>query len=171
MAADRPAGRLTVPRGRGVVVGLSVALVLLLAAAGTLGWFVRGYHAEESRRQEILAAARQMVVNFTTLDYQHGRRDLDRVLDASTGDFKQEFSAGTQQLQQLITENRTVSKGQVLEAGIVSYDDDSARVLVVADSTVTNKAIPKGQERHYRIQLDLRREGDRWLTSELEFVG
>ncbi len=171
MAADRPVGQLTSSRGRGAVVGLSVVLVLLLAAAGVLGWQVYRYRAEEGRRQEILAAARQMVVNFTTLDYQHGRRDLDRVLEASTGDFKQEFSARAPQLEQLVKENKTVSKGQVLEAGIVSHDDDSARVLVVADSTVTNKAVPQGQERHYRIQLDLRREGDRWLTSSLEFVG
>jgi hypothetical protein len=44
-------------------------------------------------------------------------------------------------------------------------------LLVVADSTVSNKATPTGQRRHYRMQLELRREGGRWLTSNLEFVG
>ena len=59
----------------------------------------------------------------------------------------------------------------MLEAGLVSLDDDSARVLVVADSTVTNAAGSDPQRRHYRLQLDLARHGQRWLVSDLQFVG
>ena len=163
MAAHRPTGRLT-------AVGLCVVLVTLLVVAGVLGTRVRRYQAEESRRQEILAAARQTVVNFTTLDYRHGQTDLQRVLQGATGDFERELSGGLGQLRELITENRAVSRGEVLEAGLASHDSDSARVLVVADSTVSNRSSPTGQRRHYRIQLDLRREGARWLVSDLEFV-
>ena len=64
-----------------------------------------------------------------------------------------------------------MSRGEVLDAGIVSDDADSARVLVVADSTVTNAAQPQPQKRHYRMQLDLVRSGGRWLVSDLQFVG
>ncbi len=70
-----------------------------------------------------------------------------------------------------MTANQAVSNGEVLEAGIVSDDDDSARVLVVADSTVTNAASEQPQKRHYRLQMDLVRDGDRWLVSDLQFVG
>ena len=59
----------------------------------------------------------------------------------------------------------------MLDAGIVSDDADSARVLVVADSTVTNSADAKPSKRHYRMQLDLVRHGSRWLVSDLQFVG
>ena len=59
----------------------------------------------------------------------------------------------------------------MLRAGVVSMDDDSARVIVVADSSVTNVNAPDPQPRHYRLPLDLVRSGDRWLTSDLEFVG
>jgi Mce-associated membrane protein len=157
--------------GPTVTVGLSVLLAALLVTAGVLTTRVRHYQGEESRRQAVLAAARQTTISFTTLDYRRGDADLRRVLDGATGAFKQEFSNGSRQLRQLITQNQAVSKGQVLEAGLVAADADSARVLVVADSTVTNKSTPKGQRRHYRILLDLRREGGRWLTSNLEFVG
>ena len=71
---------------------------------------------------------------------------------------------------ELTKQNESVSKGQVLRAGVVSMDDDSARVVVVADSTVTNVSAPEPQPRHYRLQLDLVLRGDRWLTSGLEFV-
>ena len=102
---------------------------------------------------DVLQAARQQTVNFTTLDYQHLDRDLGRVLRGSTGDFRSQFRAGTKDLTALVTENKAASKGEVLDAGIVSDDADSARVLVVADSTVTNSASPKPQKRHYRLQL------------------
>jgi Mce-associated membrane protein len=125
----------------------------------------------DQRRTEILQAARQQAVNFTTLDYQHLDRDLGRVLDGATGEFRSQFEAGTKDLSELVTANEAVSEGEVLEAGIVSDDTDSARVLVVADSTVTNAADPEPQKRHYRLQMDLVRDGDRWLVSDLQFVG
>ena len=125
----------------------------------------------DQRRTDVLAAARQQAVNFTTLDYQHLDRDLRRVLSGATGGFRKQFESGTKDLSQLVTENQAVSQGEVLEAGIVSDDEDSARVLVVADSTVTNSASSDPQRRHYRLQLDLVHRGDRWLVSDLRFVG
>lgn len=125
----------------------------------------------DQRRTEVLEAARQQAVNFTTLDHRHLDRDLGRVLAGSTGDFRKQFRQGTEDLSRLVTANQAVSDGEVLEAGIVSDDDDSARVLVVADSTVTNSETADPQRRHYRLQLDLVHRGDRWLVSDLQFVG
>jgi Mce-associated membrane protein len=125
----------------------------------------------EQRRAEVLRAARQQAVNFTTLDHRRLDRDLGRVLDGATGEFREQFEAGTKDLSELVTANQAVAEGEVLEAGIVSDDADSARVLVVADSTVTNSTGPDPQKRHYRLQLDLVRDGDRWLVSDLQFVG
>lgn len=140
---------------------LSALTAPRLAAAGD----------REQRRTEVLQAARQHAVNFTTLDHQHLDRDLGRVLAGATGEFKEQFRAGAEDLSELVTANEAVSEGEVLEAGIVSDDEDSARVLVVADSTVTNLAGPAPQKRHYRLQLDLVRDSGRWLVSDLQFVG
>ena len=93
------------------------------------------------------------------------------MLRGSTGDFRKEFEAGTADLSALLTESRAVSAGEVLEAGIVADDRDSARVLVVADTTVRNTASPQPQGRHYRIQLDLVRHGDSYLVTDLHFLG
>lgn len=158
--------------------GRTLALAGLLMAAVACAVLValtlpRLSDASETRdrRTEILAAARQQAVNFTTLDYRELDRDLARVLDGATGQFKKEFEGGTADLPELVTANEAVSAGEVLEAGIVSDDADSARVLVVADSTVTNAASPKPQRRHYRMQMDLVLERGRWLVSDLQFVG
>jgi len=146
------------------VVGAVVAVVVLS---------LRLHDANDTstQREEILQAARQQGINLTTLDHRSVDEDIERVLASATGTFKEEFAAGTKDLTDLVVENEAVSTGEVLEAGIVTADSDSARVLVVVDSTVSNSATGEEQVRHYRMQLDLALSGTRWLTSDLEFVG
>ena len=164
--------RLSSPSSRMLALaGLALAAVACLVLIALTVPRLSAADDREQRRTEVLQAARQQAVNFTTLDYQALDRDLGRVLDGATGDFRSQFEAGTNDLAELVTANQAVSKGEVLEAGIVSDDDDSARVLVVADSTVTNAASEQPQKRHYRLQMDLVRDGDRWLVSDLQFVG
>ena len=157
---------------RPLLLGLLVVVAVAAVALAATSYARISAAADRSdRREAVLDSARQQAVNFTTLDYQHLDRDLGRVLRGATGDFRKQFRSGTKDLSTLVTQNKAVSRGEVLDAGLVSSDDDSARVLVVADSTVTNAADPKPQKRHYRMQLDLVRHGDRWLVSDLQFVG
>ncbi|MEV6650808.1 hypothetical protein [Streptomyces sp. NPDC051219] len=157
--------------GRALPAALAVATLVTTALAVWLSVQVVEQRAEQKRNQDILAAARQSALNFTSLDHRHYARDSKSVLDGATGDFKQQFAAQTEELTKLVAANKSVSEGQVLEAGITRADDRTARVLVVADSKVTNTAAPEGQARTYRLQLDLVREDGRWLTSNVEFVG
>jgi Mce-associated membrane protein len=166
-----PGGRKPARTRTVLLVVLAVVSVAAVVLAATTTSRLAASTDRDQRRTAVLGAARQQAVNFTTLDYQHLDRDLRRVLRGSTGDFRSQFRSGTKDLSALVTENKATSQGEVLEAGIVSDDTDSARVLVVADSTVTNSADPKPQKRHYRMQLDLVREGSRWLVSDLQFVG
>ncbi|WP_413471049.1 hypothetical protein [Streptomyces peucetius] len=158
-------------RGRALPAALAVATVAVTALSGWLCVEVYEQRAEAERHQDILAAARQSALNFTSLDYRHYDRDSKNVLKGATGEFKEQFSAQTEELTKLVAANKSVSEGQVLEAGIARSDERSARVLVVADSKVTNTAAPEGQARTYRLQLDLVLERGRWLTSNVEFVG
>ncbi|WP_246593931.1 hypothetical protein [Streptomyces auratus] len=152
-------------------VVLAGVLAVLVVLSGFCGVRLYQQHGEEQRNQDILAAARQSAVNFTSLDYRHYDRDSKNVLKGATGDFKKQFTTQTKELTKLVTDNKSVSEGHVLEAGIAKAGATSAQVLVVADSKVTNLAAPQGQARNYRLQLDLVLEGGRWLTSNLEFVG
>ncbi|MGY4983383.1 hypothetical protein ACWCYL_40680 [Streptomyces sp. 900105755] len=158
-------------RGRLLSAGLVAATVLTTVLCVWLGLKLSDQRAAEQRRQDILAAARQSALNFTSLDYRHYDRDSGNVLKGATGEFKKEFAAQTAQLTRLVAQNKSVSEGQVLDAGIVRSDARSARVLVVADNKVTNSAAPEGQARTYRLQLDLSRVDGRWLTSDVAFVG
>ncbi|WP_055494598.1 hypothetical protein [Streptomyces sp. TP-A0356] len=170
MAARRSDG-MNEGRRRALSAALVAATLLTTALSVWLGVRLSEQRADDLRRQDILAAARQSALNFTSLDYRHYGQDSGNVLKGATGDFKKEFAAQTAELTKLVARNKSVSEGQVLEAGIVRSDARSAQVLVVADSKVTNTAVPEGQARTYRLQLDLVREQGRWLTSGVEFVG
>lgn len=158
-------------RGRALPAALAVATVVTTALSGWLCVQVYEQRVQHQRHQDILAAARQSALNFTSLDYRHYARDSKNVLKGATGEFKEQFAAQTGELTKLVAANKSVSEGQVLEAGITRADERKARVLVVADSKVTNTAAPEGQARTYRLQLDLVYQGGRWLTSSVEFVG
>jgi Mce-associated membrane protein len=149
----------------GLVTGLAAALVALAALVPKAS----EDRTESRRREAILRAARQEAVNLTTIDAEHLDRDIQRILDGATGEFKEQFAAGSNELTNVLTTSKSTSTGEVLEAGIVTADDDSAQVLVVVDSRITNAQEPQGRLSHYRLQLDLVRQGSRWLTARLEF--
>lgn len=163
---------LTVRRRLGWLVVVLAAVVVALVCAGV----AVGIHWKQARDRQhqyddVLAAARAETIAFTTLDYHNLDPSVRRVLAGATGDFKKQFAASREQLVSLSQHNHSVSKGRVLTAGVVSMDADSARVAVVADSTVTNVNAKTPQPRHYRLALDLVRQGGQWLTSDLQFVG
>lgn len=165
--ADSPAAR----RLGWLAVALAVVVVALVCTGVVVGLRWRDARAQERRYDDVLAAARAETTAFTTLDYHDLNPSIDRVLAGATGDFKKQFAASREQLTSLSTRNRSVSKGRVLSAGVVSMDQDSARVAVVADSTVTNVNATTPQPRHYRLSLDLVLEDGQWRTSDLQFVG
>jgi Mce-associated membrane protein len=70
-----------------------------------------------------------------------------------------------------VVENNVESRGTVLRAALLSGDRNRATVLVAIDATVRNAKAPEGRQSHYRIQVELNRDGDRWLVSRLQFVG
>jgi len=171
-------GSSAVERGRGsqsrrVVTRLAACAALAVAlAAATLGgyrWY--GDRALDQAHEAALAAARQTAVNFVSVSASSVDRDMQRIVAGATGEFKDEFVRGQAQVRTAILENKVESTGTVLRAGLVSGDRRSAVVLVAVDATVKNVKAPEGRPSHYRIQVDVTRDGGAWLVSRLQFVG
>ncbi|MFF1816175.1 hypothetical protein ACFVWG_02705 [Kribbella sp. NPDC058245] len=150
---------------------LSVLLVIALAAATLSVIALQKQRQDKSLREGAMKSARQLALDFTTYDYQTWDADSKRVLDDSTGQFRQEFEAGIAAVKADVGTNKATSKGDVKEAAVVSGDKDSAEVLVIVNAVVTNTASADGVERRYRIKLDMVREKGRWLTADLQVVG
>jgi Mce-associated membrane protein len=159
-------------RGKLIVAwALSVLLVIALAAATLSVIALQKQRQDKSLRDGAMKSARQLALDFTTYDYKTWDADSKRVLDDSTGQFRQEFEAGIAAVKADVGTNKATSKGDVKEAAVVSGDKDSAEVLVIVNAVVTNTASADGVERRYRIKLDMVREKGRWLTADLQVVG
>jgi Mce-associated membrane protein len=163
----------TTPRGRWAVRLLVVALAGALAAAGLLGRQWYDQRQLDTARQQALAAARQVTVDFVSISAATIDQDLKRIADGATGEFRDEFTRDTPQVRAAVVENKVQSKGTVLRAAVVSADVRSAVVLVALDATVKNTNAPDGRLSHYRIQVSMARDpgSGRWLVSQLQFVG
>ena len=64
---------------------LSVLLVIALAGATLAVIALRKQSADDSEREGAMKAGRQLVLDFTTYDYNTWDADSKRVLDDSTG--------------------------------------------------------------------------------------
>jgi Mce-associated membrane protein len=158
-------------RPRWSFVAACAVLVIALAAAVLGGHRWYGDRALDRAHEGALTAARQTAVNFVSVSASSVDRDLQRIVAGATGEFKDEFLRGQAQVRAAIVENKVESTGTVLRAGLVSGDRRAAVVLVAVDATVKNVKAPEGRPSHYRIQVDVTRDGDAWLVSRLQFVG
>lgn len=150
---------------------LSVLLVVALAGLVVAVVALRQQDTRNDSRMSVMQAARQMTHDFTTYKYDTWDADAQRVIDGSTGQFKQEFSDAAGSVKTSVVSGKVTSTGEVLEAAVQSIDTDSAQILMVADAVVTNAAQDGAKRRHYRIKLEMVREGDRWLVADLKAVG
>jgi Mce-associated membrane protein len=154
----------------------SVALgVLILLLIGSAVWFyltTAGVSAQSAREEQALGVARQTVVNLLTIDPASAAATLQRVEDASTGEFKQQLVAQGDQFHSVVTDSKVTATGSISEAGVRSSTPDEVIVLISAVGLVKNTETPAGEQRQYRMVLDLRRDAatGSWLVAKLDFV-
>lgn len=158
--------------GRWVVGGLTVVLVALLVAIGVLVASRESVDADlTARQQEVAEAARAEAVAFLTVDHADMEPLIEAVLAGATGEFEEQYDSQRDKLTSEAIRTEATSTGEVVALGVGRVDDESAEVVVAANSTVTSTSTgAEGQVRYYRLRLALVRDGDRWLTSRLEFV-
>jgi Mce-associated membrane protein len=181
---EPPAGSTESTRQRLWVPGLSglSALSRVLAAAailaicgllGASGWMLWHHHtvlAERQRSAAYVAAARQGVVNLTSLDFNKAKEDVQRVLDSATGEFRDDFQRRADDFASVVKDSKAVTQGSVTASAVESMSKDSAVVLVLANERVTNSAGAKDDPRAFRFRVSVVRDGDQLKISKVEFV-
>ncbi|GAA3519923.1 hypothetical protein [Nocardioides daeguensis] len=193
MTADRSRVRLNIALYAATVVCGCVALLLLYLHVSTSDNEVNGTdvvpgagqdvgrglveavplaeEAEQERTAAQLEAASKMVTAFVNFDYQDPGRTVEAVKSMATGTFLSQYSKGAKDLEKLAIEAQSNMVAEVVWAGLVAGDEDTATAIVATSGTVKNKTTNfQPEARNYRIQLELVREDGRWLTKDLQYV-
>jgi len=169
-----------------VVLGALAGLLAVACLAVGLAWAfnvtaIPGESAAEKANARDLAvrvAATNVTKAFLDVDYRDMDPRIAKVLDLSTGTFKNQYDTAKVNLKTQSEAAKAVASGAVRYVGIGDIDDDTAVVYVAADTTVSNNAIEQDKaagkqvqdRRYYRFQLSLSKVGARWLLNDLQFI-
>lgn len=174
-AAAKPASSrlrwLRRPRGKTVAVG--VGIVLFCGSLGASGYMLWQHHTIMHKRQlapEFAAAARQGVTTFMSIDPHHAKEDVQRIIDACTGELKAQVQARSAFMVQQAEESKVVSKATVEAVGVESVNDNSGVALVSAKSDVTNPDNTKRPPMLWRMSVKIERDNGQLKMSGVDFL-
>lgn len=147
-----------------------VLICVFLGASGYMVWSRNETTERNQRAANFVAGARQGVVNLTSMDFNRAKEDVQRVIDSSTGPFRDDFQARAKDFTTVVEQSKVVTQGTVNAAAVQSINGDYALVLVAATSHVTNAAGAKDAPRSFRLKVTVKNDGGQYKMSNVEFI-
>jgi Mce-associated membrane protein len=157
-------------RSRALVVIAAALVVILAAGALSVVGFRKLSHNStvDDERTQVTAAAGQLAVDFTSIDYTKLQEEFARTATLATADFAKKYLATVRAFAPLYRKGKVVQTTSVDVAGIQSMTSTAAVVLVALKGTATNTATPNGTQQLFRMQVDLSKVGKTWLASNVQ---
>jgi Mce-associated membrane protein len=170
-SGDAPPGRAGAQPGR-IRAAVPVSALLCIACAALAGWL--GFRAWEAHQLSTAHArwvqvARQGALNLTTIDYTHVDADMRRILDSSTGRFRDDFQNRSQPFVDVVKQAQSKSEGAITEAALESTSGDNAQVLVSV-AVKTWAAGTQQDSKSWRMRIQVHNTDDGAKVSDVEFV-
>ncbi|MEZ0051624.1 Mce-associated membrane protein [Mycobacterium sp. MAA66] len=158
------------PRDRVALIIGVVAVVVLGALAGWVGY--RAYHEHQTQppRELFLEAGRRGAQSLTTIDYNQVDADVKRVLDTATGTFYDDFNRRAASFTDVVKQLKSKSTGTITEAAVESTSGDTAKVLVAVTVNTEVADGPPQPVRAFRMRLTVQKVGADAKVSNVEFV-
>ena len=144
--------------------------VLALIAAAVMGGLLYREHSRQAARNAALTAARQVLINAYSIDYRSVSKDYQRFLDGTSGDLHNQLIAGKSKFVQTVQTTHTHESAQIVDAGLVRFDADSATVAIALNSPLTSVTVTKAQTRSYRTEVDVALVHGDWLATAIRQV-
>ncbi|MGW0162537.1 Mce protein [Mycobacterium sp. NPDC003323] len=171
---DAVAEEPTKPETSHLKLATIVALAVVLALAGLVGWL--GFRTHESHKREaqralFLQVGRQGAINLTTIDFEQAEADVQRIVDSATGTFYDDFQQRAGPFVDVVKQAQSKSVGMVTEAGLETESDTEASVLVAVTVQTSNAGAAEQQSRLWRMRITVQDVGDDQVkVSNVEFV-
>ncbi|WP_175401493.1 hypothetical protein [Mycobacterium malmoense] len=159
------------PRRKTIAAGVGVVLASAsVAASGYMVWQHRTTVHKRQLAAEFSAAARQGVTALMSIDPDHARNDVQRMIDASTGELNSQLSAMSLLMVKKAEDTKVGSKVTVEAVAVQSVGDNSGVVLVAAKADATGPDNAKPPPAMFRLSVNLDRDGGRLKMSRVDFL-
>jgi Mce-associated membrane protein len=146
----------------------AAVLAVLLAVSGYEGWLLFDRHQRDAAAAQALAAAEKYTLALTSVDPNAIDKNFAEVLDGATGEFKRMYTESSEQLRQLLIENKAAAHGTVIDAAVKSATKTRVEVVLFVDQSVSNKAAPGPQIDRSRILMTMEKVDGRWLAAKVD---
>lgn len=160
---------------RGVLLGLSVLVAVLLVAAAVLTGLrlthrSNGASGLSSAEQAALSAARQQTINLQTYRLKSFDADFAAALAGLTPAKATQWQANKATLKTRLTQLKQDAGATVSGAGLVSFDGRSAVIVVASDTLRVDAAGKSSTAAQNRSQVTMRLIDGKWLMDDLQSV-
>jgi Mce-associated membrane protein len=149
---------------------VALGLVALVLIGATLWFAVLVYtdqHSSNGDRDAALAAARQVVVDYTTYDYTKLDTQFKHLSSEFTGPLKADFVQKQSALTEFLKSGKGKAQGQVVEVAITFQHGNQISIIAVADQAVANTALPSGKLNRFRFHIVMAKQHGHWLATTL----
>lgn len=159
------------PTRQKLAVGVAVLLTCAgLGVSGYVEWHHRTLAAEHQRAAEFAAAARQGAITLMSINADNARRDVQRIIDDSTGPFKAKMLVTADDLVKAVERSKVSTKVAVKSVAVESMTNDSAVILVAAKADATGPDKDKPPPRSWRVVMTLQRDGGQLKMANVEML-
>lgn len=146
----------------------AAVLALGLIGAAYEGWLLFAHHQRTVAAAQALEAAEKYTLALTSVDPTAIDKNFAEILDGATGEFKDVYSASSEQLRQLLIDNKASAHGTVIDSAVKSATKNKVEVLLFVDQSVSNKTAPQAQIDRSRIVITMEKVNGRWLAAKVE---
>jgi Mce-associated membrane protein len=159
------------PKQTTVAVGAALVLIATsFAASGFMVWQHVALMHEHKRAAEFKAAARAGVELLMSIDPDHARENIQRLIDNTTGTMQSQLRVTSAYLVEDMQKAKVSSKTTAQDTAVDSMTNDSAVVLVIAKSDTTNPDKSKRPPAYWRLSVDVQRDDGQLKMSKIDFV-
>ena len=154
-------------------IAVGVGTVLASASLGASGYMLWQHHNAMHNRQlaaEFTAAAREGITALMSIDPDHPKESVQRMIDASTGDQKNQLSVLSPLIVNKAQDTKVGSKVTVEAVAVESLSDNSGVVLVAAKTAPTGPDNAKPPPALFRLSVTIDRDGGQLKMSRVEFL-
>lgn len=162
------------PPRRGLLAQLSwivpALAVVMLVVAGVFGGLLYRQHHRDAARDAAVTAAKQVLINAYSIDYHSVDTDYQRFISGTSGDLHSQLTSGKSKFISTVKSTRTQETAQIMDAGLVRFDGDTATVTIALNSPLTNSSVKSATTRSYRTEVDVQRIHGKWLATAIRQV-